>query len=291
MAITAAMVKELRDKTGAGMMDCKKALTECEADVEKALDWLRQKGLSKAAKRADRATSEGVIASATSADGKVSAIVEVMTETDFVARGEKFQDFAKHVAQEVAANNPENLDAFQDSMNELAASTGEKTVLGRFVRMSIEGEGVIGTYVHSNGKLAVLVEVDTDKPADATVAEFAKNVAMQIAASNPLALDADSLDPGAARTRTRSVPPESSCRRQARKDHRQDRRRRREEVLQGSVPARSALHPRRQDDRAGSAEGHRQGRRLLHRHQQVRPHPARRVILPSDATFLEKSRQ
>ena len=195
MAITADMVKELRDKTGAGMMDCKKALTECEADVEKALDWLRQKGLSKAAKRADRAPSEGVIASATSADGKVSAIVEVMTETDFVARGEKFQDFAKHVAQEVAANNPENLDAFQDSMNELAASTGEKTVLGRFVRMSIEGEGVIGTYVHSNGKLAVLVEVDTDKPADAAVADFAKNVAMQIAASNPLALDADSLDP------------------------------------------------------------------------------------------------
>ncbi|WP_294447755.1 translation elongation factor Ts [uncultured Mailhella sp.] len=195
MAITAAMVKELRDKTGAGMMDCKKALTECEADVEKALDWLRQKGLSKAAKRADRATSEGVIASATSTDGKVSAIVEVMTETDFVARGEKFQDFAKHVAEEVAANNPETLDSFQDSMNELAASTGEKTVLGRFVRMSVEGEGVIGTYVHSNGKLAVLVEVDTDKPADATVAEFAKNIAMQIAASNPLALDADSLDP------------------------------------------------------------------------------------------------
>ncbi len=195
MAITAAMVKELRDKTGAGMMDCKKALTECEADVEKALDWLRQKGLSKAAKRADRATSEGVIASSTSADGKVSAIVEVMTETDFVARGEKFQEFAKSVAEEVAANNPENLDAFQDRVNDLAASTGEKTVLGRFVRMTIEGEGVIGTYVHSNGKLAVLVEVDTDKPADETVAEFAKNVAMQIAASNPLALDADSLDP------------------------------------------------------------------------------------------------
>ena len=204
MAITAAMVKELRDKTGAGMMDCKKALPECEADVEKALDWLRQKGLSKAAKRADRATSEGVIASATSADGKVSAIVEVMTETDFVARGEKFQDFAKHVAQEVAANNPENLDAFQDAMNELAASTGEKTVLGRFVRMSIEGEGVIGTYVHSNGKLAVLVEVDTDKPADAVVAEFAKNVAMQVAATNPMALDGASLD-AAAMEREREV--------------------------------------------------------------------------------------
>ena len=93
-AITAAMVKELRDKTGAGMMDCKKALTECDADVEKALDWLRQKGLSKAAKRADRATSEGVIASCPAADGKTSTIVEVMTETDFVARGDKFQEFA-----------------------------------------------------------------------------------------------------------------------------------------------------------------------------------------------------
>ena len=186
MAITAAMVKELRDKTGAGMMDCKKALTECEADVEKALDWLRQKGLSKAAKRADRATAE---------NGKVAAIVEVMTETDFVARGEKFQDFAKTVAEEVAANAPENLDAFQDRVNDLAASTGEKTVLGRFVRMSIEGEGTVGAYVHSNGKLAVLVEVLTDKAADENVADFAKNVAMQIAAANPLALDASSLDP------------------------------------------------------------------------------------------------
>ena len=195
MAITAAMVKELRDKTGAGMMDCKKALTECEADVEKALDWLRQKGLSKAAKRADRATSEGVIACATGNNGKVAAIVEVMTETDFVARGEKFQDFAKAVAEEVAANAPENLDAFQDRVNDLAASTGEKTVLGRFVRMSIEGEGTVGAYVPSNGKLAVLVEVLTDKAADENVAEFAKNVAMQIAASNPLALDASSLDP------------------------------------------------------------------------------------------------
>lgn len=195
MAITAAMVKELRDKTGAGMMDCKKALTECEADVEKALDWLRQKGLSKAAKRADRATSEGVIASCAAADGKTAAIVEVMTETDFVARGDKFQEFAKAVAEEVLAANPENLDAFQDRVNDLAAATGEKTVLGRFVRMSVEGEGVIGSYVHSNGKLAVLVEVATDKPADASVAELAKNVAMQIAAANPLALDSDSLDP------------------------------------------------------------------------------------------------
>lgn len=195
MAITAAMVKQLRDKTGAGMMDCKKALTECDADVEKALDWLRQKGLSKAAKRADRATSEGVIACASDSSGKVAAIVEVMTETDFVSRGEKFQNFAKSVAEDVVANAPENLDGFQDRVNDLVASTGEKTVLGRFVRMSIEGEGCVGAYVHSNRKLAVLVEVLTDKAADENVAAFAKNVAMQIAASNPLALDASSLDP------------------------------------------------------------------------------------------------
>ena len=149
MAVTAAMVKELRDKTGAGMMDCKKALTECGADVEKALDWLRQKGLSKAAKRADRATSEGVIASARSADGKASAIVEVMTETDFVARGDKFRAFAQSVADEVFAQNPADLSGFQDRVNELIASTGEKTVLGRFVRMSVAGEGVVGTYVHA----------------------------------------------------------------------------------------------------------------------------------------------
>ena len=194
MAITAAMVKELRDKTGAGMMDCKKALAECEADVEKALDWLRQKGLSKAAKRADRATSEGVIACASTADNKTAVIVEVMTETDFVARGEKFQDFAKSVASELVSGSTDDLAVFQDRVNDLAASTGEKTVLGRFVRMSV-AEGIVGAYVHSNGKLAVLVEVNTDKPADAAVAELAKNVAMQIAASNPLALDADSLDP------------------------------------------------------------------------------------------------
>lgn len=194
MAITAAMVKELRDKTGAGMMDCKKALTECGADVEKALDWLRQKGLSKAAKRADRATSEGVIACASTTDKKTAVIVEVMTETDFVARGEKFQAFAKSVVDELVNSSIDDLSIFQDRVNDLVASTGEKTVLGRFIRMSVP-QGIVGAYVHSNSKLAVLVEVNTSKPADETVADLAKNVAMQIAASNPLALDADSLDP------------------------------------------------------------------------------------------------
>ena len=194
-AITAAMVKELRDKTGAGMMDCKKALAECDGDVEKALDWLRQKGLSKAAKRADRATSEGVIAACPAADGKTSTIVEVMTETDFVARGDQFQAFAKAVAAEIAENAPESVEVFADRATDLTAVTGEKTVVGRFFRESVASEGVVGTYVHANGKLAVLVVVDTDKPATAEVAEFAKNVAMQVAAANPVALNKESLDP------------------------------------------------------------------------------------------------
>ena len=194
-AITAAMVKELRDKTGAGMMDCKKALAECDGDVEKALDWLRQKGLSKAAKRADRATSEGVIAACPAADGKTSTIVEVMTETDFVARGDQFQAFAKAVAAEIAENAPESVEVFADRATDLTAVTGEKTVVGRFFRESVANEGVVGTYVHANGKLAVLVVVDTDKPATAEVAEFAKNVAMQVAAANPVALNKESLDP------------------------------------------------------------------------------------------------
>ena len=194
-AITAAMVKELRDKTGAGMMDCKKALAECDGDVEKALDWLRQKGLSKAAKRADRATSEGVIAACPAADGKTSTIVEVMTETDFVARGDQFQAFAKAVAAEIAENAPESVEVFADRATDLTAVTGEKTVVGRFFRESVANEGVVGTYVHANGKLAVLVVVDTDKPATAEVAEFAKNVAMQVAAANPLAVSKENLDP------------------------------------------------------------------------------------------------
>ncbi|MEG6504428.1 translation elongation factor Ts [Nitratidesulfovibrio sp. 1201_IL3209] len=111
MAITAQMVKELREKTGAGMMDCKKALEENDGSLEKAVDWLRQKGLSKAAKKAGRATSEGVIGSYIHSNGKIAVIVEVKCETDFVARNEKFQEFAKNVAMQIAATNPAAVDA------------------------------------------------------------------------------------------------------------------------------------------------------------------------------------
>ncbi|BFR49237.1 translation elongation factor Ts [Nitratidesulfovibrio sp. HK-II] len=111
MAITAQMVKELREKTGAGMMDCKKALEENGGSLEKAVDWLRQKGLSKAAKKAGRATSEGVIGNYIHSTGKIAVLVEVKCETDFVARNEKFQEFAKNVAMQIAANNPAAVDA------------------------------------------------------------------------------------------------------------------------------------------------------------------------------------
>ncbi|WP_035068630.1 translation elongation factor Ts [Nitratidesulfovibrio termitidis] len=111
MAITAQMVKELREKTGAGMMDCKKALEENDGNLEKAVDWLRQKGLSKAAKKAGRATSEGVIGNYIHSTGKIAVLVEVKCETDFVARNEKFQEFAKNVAMQIAANNPAAVDA------------------------------------------------------------------------------------------------------------------------------------------------------------------------------------
>ncbi|WMW65254.1 translation elongation factor Ts [Nitratidesulfovibrio liaohensis] len=111
MAITAQMVKELREKTGAGMMDCKKALEENGGSLEKAIDWLRQKGLSKAAKKAGRATSEGVIGNYIHSTGKIAVLVEVKCETDFVARNEKFQEFAKNVAMQIAANNPAAVDA------------------------------------------------------------------------------------------------------------------------------------------------------------------------------------
>lgn len=197
MSISASMVKDLREKTGAGMMDCKKALEECNGEMENAVDWLRQKGLSKAAKRADRATSEGVISCAARHDGKLAVLVEVKCETDFVARGDKFKQFAQMVADRVADVNPQSLDDdalnVREQLNETISATGENVTLGRFVRMEAES-GIIGTYVHSNGKIAVLVEVNGASGSAATQ-ELAKNVAMQIAAAAPLALDAACLDP------------------------------------------------------------------------------------------------
>ena len=213
MSITASMVKELRDKTAAGMMDCKKALQETDGDMEKAVDWLRQKGLSKAAKKAGRTTSEGLIGFELSADGKTAVLVEVKCETDFVARGDKFQDFVKSMASQIMADCPADEAALlaapfvadksrsvQDILNDSIATIGENMLFGHFTKMTVEAgkPGMIGHYIHSNGKIAVLVEMQAGNDAAVSNEAFqdlAKNVSMQIAATTPLAVTADSLDP------------------------------------------------------------------------------------------------
>lgn len=202
MEISAKTVKELRDRTQVGMMDCKKALQECGGDLEAAVDWLRQKGLSKAAKRADRATSEGVVGSRLSADNKFGVMVEVMCETDFVSRGEQFQAFAKSVVDKVYDKKPVDHDALMafvgDDLTNQIATTGENMSIGRHAVIEVKGNGIIGMYIHSNGKIGVMVELDCDNPATAAKPEFlelAKNVAMQVAAASPAALDSSSVDP------------------------------------------------------------------------------------------------
>lgn len=201
MSITAQMVKELRDMTGAGMMDCKKALQEMEGNIENAVDWLRQKGIAKAAKKSGRATSEGVVAFVAGNGGKVAALAAVCCETDFVARGEKFQDFAARVAQTVLDQNPADTEALDailgEDMKEQIATVGENMTLGAFARMERKGPGSIGVYIHSNGKIGVIVDIETGSDATAEKPEFhelAKNLAMQIAAASPLAVDPSCLD-------------------------------------------------------------------------------------------------
>ena len=183
MAITAAMVKSLREKTGAGMMDCKKALVENNADEAAALDWLRQKGLSKAEKKAGRATSEGLVGCVVEA--KRAAIAEFKCETDFVARNEKFQATAKKFAQDVLENGAEGfVERVAADVTDSIATLGENMSAGRAARIELSGEGIIGSYVHSNGKIGVIVEI-----LGSDDAELAKGVAMQIAATNPVAID------------------------------------------------------------------------------------------------------
>ena len=205
MAITAQLVKELRDMTAAGMMDCKKALVEVEGDLEKAVDWLRQKGMAKAAKKSGRATSEGLVTVAASADGMHIAMGSLLCETDFVARGEQFQAMASRVTQVILDKAPADAEALEALMGEevtqLIASVGENMQLGKFARFSKKGANdVVGQYIHANSKIGVLVYLTCGKAESASkpeVQELAKNLAMQVAAASPLALDASCLDPAA----------------------------------------------------------------------------------------------
>jgi elongation factor Ts len=205
--ISASMVKELRDKTGAGMMDCKAALTETDGDMEKAIDWLRKKGLSKAAKKAGRVAAEGLVG--VTAAGKDAAIVEVNSETDFVARNEQFQDLVRNVAalapkakgdvaKLLAMSYPNSKETVETFVKELVATIGENMTVRRTAQLEV-GDGVIADYVHNKvadglGKIGVLVALE-GKGDKAALSTFGRQLAMHIAAANPAALTADELDP------------------------------------------------------------------------------------------------
>ena len=196
MAISAATVKELRERTGAGMMDCKKALTATGGDMQKAIDYLREKGIAKAAKKSGRIAAEGAVAAYITEDGKTGVLLEVNCETDFTANNENFRALEKKVIAHIAEAKPADLDALNDSVidgkkvselvTEATATIGEKISIRRFV--TYETEGKLTTYIHMGGKIGVLVEMTggTD--------ELGKDVAMQIAASNPSAVDRAGVD-------------------------------------------------------------------------------------------------
>ncbi|MBP3361422.1 MAG: elongation factor Ts [Clostridia bacterium] len=197
MAFTAKDVKELREITGCGMMDCKKALTEADGDREKAIEILREKGLATAAKKSGRIAAEGIVKSYISADKKIGVLVEVNSETDFVAKNDEFQEFVAAVAKTVAETNPADVEALKatacgdttigDMLTEKIAKIGENMNIRRFAR--IETEGVVVDYIHAAGKIGVLVEADAADNAE--VCECLKNIAMQIAALNPKYLSSD----------------------------------------------------------------------------------------------------
>ena len=198
MAITASMVKELREMTGAGMMECKKALTEADGDMDKAVDVLRTRGLAAVAKKAGRATNEGTVMALVSDDAKVGALVELNCETDFVGMNEKFKAYAEKIARAALAAKPADLDGlkaaeFEGETVEAViqngiATMGENMTLTRFVRRSTEA-GAISSYIHMGGKIGVLVEFAFEKPETACSDEFkamAHDVAMQVAATKPI---------------------------------------------------------------------------------------------------------
>tara|TARA_R110002073_G_scaffold32099_7_gene97606 strand:- start:2154 stop:3083 length:930 start_codon:yes stop_codon:yes gene_type:complete len=207
--ITAAIVKELREKSGAGMMDCKNALKENDGDVEAAMDWLRQKGIAKAAKKSGRVAAEGLVAVAT--NGTTSVAVEVNSETDFVARNEGFQDIVKNVAA-VALENNGDFDAtaaaaypgtgrsVKDELTEAVGTIGENMNFRRATGLSVDN-GIVATYIHNSvapnlGKIAVLVALESAAD-EATLTALGKQLAMHVAATSPLAMTTEELDPEA----------------------------------------------------------------------------------------------
>lgn len=200
--ITAQMVKELRESTGTGMMDCKKALQEAEGNMEKAVDLLREKGLSKAAKKAGRVAAEGLVAIEMNDDNTVASMVEVNSETDFVAKNEDFKVFVKDAACMALATDKEDIASLlgethkegitlQEVLNNRVAKIGEKLDFRRFAKVVTNGQ--VAGYIHGGGKIGVLVEMETEAR-DAKVLELGKDVAMQVAAMNPKYVSRDEVD-------------------------------------------------------------------------------------------------
>ena len=202
MAVTASMVKELREMTGAGMMDCKKALSATDGDFDKAIEFLREKGLATAEKKAGRIAAEGLVATTIKDGDKVAAIVEVNAETDFVAKNEVFQTFVKEVVEQAADTDAADIDAFKaekwaldtsmtvdEKLAAMIAKIGENMNIRRFEKIVSE-DGIVVSYIHVAGKIGVLVEAKTESN-DERVKEALKNVAMQVAALNPKYVSTD----------------------------------------------------------------------------------------------------
>jgi elongation factor Ts len=215
MAVTAAQISELRKSTGAGMLDCKKALEQTDGNFDQAVDFLRTKGLAAASKKAGRAATEGMVASAVSADGDKGILLEINSETDFVAKNELFQGFVKDIANHILQANPATVEelftqpycgdsskTIQTMLNEAIALIGENMQIRRFTSYAVPGAGAIGSYIHGGGKIGVLVEAacdNADAAKDPLYATFVKDVAMHIAAASPLyvkrsEVEADVLD-------------------------------------------------------------------------------------------------
>ena len=200
MAVTAPMVKEVREMTGAGMMDCKKALSATDGDMDKAVEFLREKGLAGAEKKAGRIAAEGIVVTALTEDSKKAVVVEVNAETDFVAKNEKFQTYAADVAAQALKTEAKDMEAFlaekwekdpsltvKEALSTQISIIGENMNIRRFEQVE-EANGFIASYIHGGGKIGVLIDVETDVVNDA-VKEMAKNVAMQAAALKPMYTD------------------------------------------------------------------------------------------------------
>ena len=264
-AISATMVKDLREKTGAGMMDCKAALNETAGDMEAAVDWLRTKGLAKAAKKAGRVAAEGLIGLA--ADDTQAALVEVNSETDFVARNDKFQEMVRTIAAD-ALKAKGDLDKLAkgaygggkitvaDHLKEMIGSIGENMTLRRSAYLGVKN-GAVASYMHNTispglGKIGVIVALESTGDA-AKLKSFGKQVAMHIAAANPQSVDVSGLDPALRRARARGSDRAGEGVRQAHARHREDGRGPLAQILRRGRAAVAGLRPRSGDDRRQGA--------------------------------------